>query len=74
MAKLQSGGVKEVRDVLHVRALAQDASRVVSDIAFYIGQKDRLTRFNERAGKALDEADRKFLAGIIYHKMTSPDY
>ena len=74
MGKLQASGEQEVRDVLHLRALAQDASRVASDIAFYLDQKERVQRFNERTTEALDQADRNFLAGIIYYKMNSVEF
>lgn len=63
----------EVKDILKLQALLRDADRVVDDLGFYSGQKDRIQKFKS-AKENLTPEDRDLLFGILNTKLKSKYY
>ncbi len=55
-----------------LRALLYDAGRVARDVANYLDQKERATRF-QQATQQLDRDNRSLFARLLAEKLDSPD-
>ena len=63
----------DVASISRLRSLFRDASRVIADILYYVGQKDRLDKFNS-ATQEIDPEERAILARLLEQKMKSKDF
>ncbi|HSA32069.1 MAG TPA: hypothetical protein P5160_09775 [Candidatus Omnitrophota bacterium] len=62
-----------VETASYLRGLFRDGSRVITDIFYYLEQKDRIARFQEASWKH-DLSDRAILINLLEQKITSPDF
>ena len=58
----------DVKVVSEMRALFRDGSRVITDIFYYLQQKDRVENF-EQASQALGPQERSLLIGLLEQKI-----
>ena len=63
----------ELAELVRLRALFRDATRVVDDIFYYLEQKDRVERFEE-ATKEIDPEERAMLIRLLEQKLKSKDF
>ncbi|MFP4473486.1 MAG: hypothetical protein ACLFPX_06430 [Candidatus Omnitrophota bacterium] len=63
----------DVQTAVKLRGLFRDGVRVISDIFFYVEQKDRVARFQE-ATRQLDAQERALLVDLLEQKMSSKEY
>lgn len=66
-----STGLDDVDSLLRMRALCRDARGVLSSITYYLQEKERVDRFKETTGGALDLETGRILADVIRGMMTS---
>jgi hypothetical protein len=69
--RLQAGGLDELNSLMHLQALCREAVRVLPDLAFYCGEKERARRFEEAMRNAIDRDTRRMLANLIKEMLTS---
>jgi len=62
-----------VETASYLRGLFRDGSRVITDIFYYLEQKDRIARFQEATWKT-DFDDRAILVKLLEQKMSTPDF
>ncbi len=63
----------DVETASYLRGLFRDGSRVITDIFYYLEQKDRIARFQDATWKT-DMDDRAILINLLEKKITSPDF
>ncbi|MCK5581042.1 MAG: hypothetical protein KAJ18_07185 [Candidatus Omnitrophica bacterium] len=56
-----------------LRALFRDGARVISDIFYYVEQKERVEKFMESTAE-IDEEERAILIRLLEQKIASPDF
>jgi hypothetical protein len=71
MKRLQAGGLTELDSLMHLRALCYEAMRILPDLAFYFGEKERARKFDEAVRGAIDRDTRRFLANLIKDMLAS---
>jgi hypothetical protein len=60
--------------VLQVGALTQIAQKLVPNIIYYIGEKERIDRFDRAVSDGIDSYEAKAYKDILMAKMESTDY
>jgi len=71
MRRLQASGLTEVDSLMHLRALCREAMRILPDLAFYFGEKERARKFEEAIRGAIDRDTRRLLANLIKEMLAS---
>ena len=56
-----------------LRGLFRDGSRVLTDIFYFLEQKDRVAKFDEST-EEIDDSERQILIRLLEQKMKSPDF
>ena len=59
MRRLQASGLTEMDSLMHLRALCREAMRILPDLAFYYGEKERARKFDEAIRGAIDRDTRR---------------
>jgi hypothetical protein len=71
MKRLQASGLTELDSLMHLRALCHEAMRILPDLAFYFGEKERARKFDEAVRGAIDRDTRRTLANLIKDMLAS---
>jgi hypothetical protein len=69
--RLGAGNLDELETLLHLQALCREAARIVPDLTFYFGEKERVQRFEEAIHSAIDRDTRRMLANLIKEMLAS---
>lgn len=71
MKRLQASGLTELDSLIHLRAHCHEAMRILPDLAFYFGEKERARKFDEALRSAIDRDTRRTLANLIKDMLAS---
>jgi len=69
---LLKGADVDIENSARLRAILEDGSRVIYNIAFYLEKKERLQKF-ETAIPTLDDEGRKLLISVLQDELASKD-
>lgn len=64
-------GVEDVDNLMRLRALCSEAMRVVPDLAFYLREQERVSKFKAAMAGAIDVDTRRLLASLIKDMISS---
>ncbi len=69
--RLEASGMEELDSMLRLQAICRELQRLVPDLTFYFGEKERVQRFNEAIHSAIDRDTRRLLANLIKDMLNS---
>jgi hypothetical protein len=69
--KQRAAGLDEIDGLMRLRAICREALRVLPEIAYYFGERERVRQFEEVTRNAIDTETRRALANLIKEMMAS---